>query len=331
MRTVIIALMAFTMWSAIVERTMVSLPIPEYFPRATYNFSQNPLKKETIELGRKLFYEPLLSKDNTISCASCHSPYNAFAHVDHALSHGVDDQIGRRNAPALFNLAWQKSFMWDGAIHHLDVQALAPITHPKEMGLTMKELVSKLNAHPTYPSAFEAAFGEKEITGEHILKALSQFQLTLVSTNSKYDEVQRGDAVFTEQEMNGKKLFDENCNRCHTAPLFTNQGFERNELPLNETLRDFGRMELTALSEDSMKFKVPSLRNLDYTFPYMHDGRFKKLSEVIVFYTKSNLLNKKDWTENEKRDLLAFFITLNDPSFVFNKNHHFPKTTTNEN
>ncbi len=331
MRTVLLALMAFTMWSAIVERTMVTLPIPEYFPRATYNFYQNPLNKETIELGRILFYEPQLSKDNTISCASCHSPYHAFAHVDHALSHGVDDQVGRRNAPALFNVAWQKSFMWDGAVHHLDVQALAPITHPKEMGLSMNALVDKLNAHPLYPSVFENAFGEKEITGEHILKALSQFQLTLVSTNSKYDQVQRGDAFFTEQELAGQRLFEENCNRCHTAPLFTNQEFERNELPLDPYLQDLGRQEITGLLADSMKFKVPSLRNLDYTFPYMHDGRFKKLSEVIVFYTKSNLLDKKEWTENEKRDLLAFLITLNDPSFVFDKSHHYQKNSFYEN
>jgi cytochrome c peroxidase len=331
MRTVLIALMAFTMWSAIVERTMVTLPIPEYFPRATYNFSQNPLNKETIELGRMLFYEPQLSKDNTISCASCHSPYNAFAHVDHALSHGVEDQVGRRNAPALFNLAWQKTFMWDGAVHHLDVQALAPITHPKEMGLSMNALVDKLNAHSLYPSLFEKAFGEKEITGEHILKALSQFQLTLVSTNSKYDQVQRGDAFFTEQELNGQRLFDENCNHCHTAPLFSNQEFERNQLSLDPYLQDLGRQEITGLSADSMRFKVPSLRNLDYTFPYMHDGRFKKLSEVIVFYTKSNLLDKKEWTENEKRDLLAFLITLNDPSFVFDKSHHYQKNSFDEN
>jgi cytochrome c peroxidase len=123
---------------------------PEYFPEPVYNFAQNPLENSKIELGRVLFYDPILSNNNTISCASCHSPYNAFAHTDHDLSHGIFDSIGNRNAPALFNLAWQQSFMWDGAINHLDMQALAPISHPKEMASNITELILKLSAQTNY-------------------------------------------------------------------------------------------------------------------------------------------------------------------------------------
>jgi len=128
------------------------LDYPEYFPEPTYDFTANPLTKEGIELGRQLFYDEILSADTTISCASCHSPYSAFAHTDHDLSHGLADRIGTRNAPALFNLAWSTSFHRDGAHHHLDLQALAPLSHPDEMGSSINEAVDRLNAHPHYPT-----------------------------------------------------------------------------------------------------------------------------------------------------------------------------------
>jgi cytochrome c peroxidase len=165
------------------------LEYPEYFPEPTYNFDNNPLTISKIALGRALFYDPILSQDSTISCASCHSPYNAFAHTDHDLSHGINDEIGNRNASALFNLAWHESFMWDGAINHLDMQALAPISHAKEMGEDIKNVVRKLQNKAIYPPLFEAAFNDSIITGAKVLKALSQFQISLVSATSKYDEV----------------------------------------------------------------------------------------------------------------------------------------------
>ncbi|MBL0359150.1 MAG: cytochrome-c peroxidase [Chitinophagaceae bacterium] len=127
---------------------------PGYFPEPQYNFTKNPLDSSTIELGRNLFYSPVLSSNNTISCASCHSPYNAFSHTDHQLSHGIHDQVGTRNAPALFNLAWQKKFMWDGSINHLDMQPLAALSHPKEMGETIQSVVKKLNASAYYRNFF---------------------------------------------------------------------------------------------------------------------------------------------------------------------------------
>jgi len=312
---------------------------PDYFPIPIYDFKNNPLSKKKIELGRRLFYDPILSKDNTISCASCHSPYNSFAHTDHDLSHGINDQIGTRNAPALFNLAWQKSFMWDGAINHLDVQALAPISHPKEMNETIKSIVLKLQNHSYYPLEFYEAFQDSAITGEHVLKALSQFQLTLVSANSKYDQVKKGAKTFTEQENNGYDLFKTNCNSCHTEPLFSTYEFAYNGLAIDTTLNDFGRMKITEESADSLSFKIPSLRNLSFTSPYMHDGRFKKLQQVLNHYTaginESTIISealKKPivLTSNEKTDLIAFLLTLNDSDFVFDKKHQFPEPFSSE-
>lgn len=310
------------------------LEYPAYFPETVYDFEKNPLMEETIELGRVLFYDPSLSKDNTISCASCHSPYNAFAHTDHDLSHGIDDQIGTRNAPALFNLAWQKNFMWDGAINHLDMQALAPISHPKEMNESIANVVAKLQKNKRYPPLFFNAFGDSTISGAQVLKALSQFQLTLVSTNSKYDKVKLGQAEFSEQEQKGYALFLENCNECHTEPLFSSYNFANNGLPIDTTLNDFGKWMISKKTADSLLFKIPSLRNLSYSYPYMHDGRFKKLSQVLNHYSQgivqSNTLSDKlkmpiQLTSNDKADLIAFLLTLDDKNFVFNSKHQFPR------
>ena len=307
---------------------------PSYFPTPVYNLNNNPIDSATIELGRALFYDPILSKDNTISCASCHSPFNAFAHTDHDLSHGINDQIGNRNAPALFNLAWQSSFMWDGAINHLDVQALAPISHEKEMGETISNVVLKLQSTSVYPILFFNAFRDSSITGEKVLKSLSQFQLTLISANSKYDKVKQGIEAFSEQEKKGYLLFQQNCNSCHSEPLFSNYKYAYNGLPIDTILNDFGKINVTLQKGDSLLFKTPSLRNLSYSYPYMHDGRFKKLNQVLNHYTnnieRSSLLSKElkspiILSANDKVDLIAFLLTLNDKEFVFNQKHQYPK------
>ena len=307
---------------------------PDYFPKPVYNFEQPPLDSNKIELGRILFYDPILSKDNTISCASCHSPFNAFAHTDHDLSHGIFDSIGNRNAPALFNLAWQKTFMWDGAINHLDMQALAPISHPSEMGSNINEVIKKLNESKAYKELFLNAFQDSTISTSKILKALSQFQLTLVSSNTKYDKVKMGKETFTEQEKNGYQLYKNNCASCHSEPFFSNYNFENNGLPIDPTLNDMGRYVITENENDKRKFKVPSLRNLSFTYPYMHDGRFMTLQEVINHYTSgiehsetlSSQFNESiELSSNEKVDLISFLLTLNDKDFVFNKKHQFKK------
>ena len=308
--------------------------VPKNWPKPVYDFKKNPLTTNKIELGRELFYDPILSKNNQVSCASCHSPYTAFTHVDHDLSHGIEDRIGTRNSPALMNLAWHHLFMWDGAINHLDMQALAPISHPDEMGETMEHVSQKLQQSNKYRRLFKKAFNDTIITGEYTLKAMSQFMLTLVSANSKYDSVMRKQTQFTEQENKGYQLFKQHCSSCHSEPLFTHTGFENNGLPVDTTLNDIGRMRITKNSLDSLKFKVPTLRNIEFSFPYMHDGRFKKISDVLKHYT-SGIVNSKTLakslqqpivlTSNDKVDLTAFLLTLTDKAFLFNPKHTFPK------
>lgn len=306
---------------------------PNNWPKPVYNFKKNQLTDSKILLGRVLFYDPILSRNNTISCANCHSQYNAFTHADHALSHGIDDKIGNRNSLALMNLAWYNSFMWDGAINHLDMQALAPISHHDEMDENIKHVTEKLQASKIYPLLYYNAFNDSNITGENTLKAISQFMLILVSANSKYDKVKRMEETFTNQEENGYKLFKQNCASCHTEPLFTNLAFENNGLPIDSSLNDIGRKKITQNDQDYLKFKVPTLRNIEFSNPYMHDGRFKRIHEVINHY--SNIQKSKTLalqlqkpiilTSNEKVDLTAFLLTLTDKEFLFNPKFGFPK------
>jgi len=333
----LLAVMAsFVAFSAFMEGqpTEVTFESPEGWPKPAYNFKKSPLTKEGIALGRKLFYDPVLSRNNTISCASCHLSFTAFTHVDHDLSHGIEDRIGTRNSIAIMNLAWSNSFMWDGGVNHLDVQALAPISHPAEMDEDIAHVVEKLNASHDYRSRFFRAFDDSLATGEKLLKALAQFQLTLVSANSKYDKVKRGEDAFTEQEEKGYQLFKQHCASCHQEPLFTNNGFANNGLPVDTSLNDFGRLKITGKKRDSLLFKVPTLRNIEFSFPYMHDGRFEKLREVLNHYAKGievsptlaeELRDGIELTSNEKTDILAFLLTLSDREFLFNPEHAFPR------
>jgi cytochrome c peroxidase len=307
--------------------------IPQGWNIPEYDFSKNPLTPEKVELGRVLFYDPILSQNNTISCASCHSQYSAFTHTDHALSHGIDEKMGTRNAPALMNLAWQNTFMWDGAVNHLDVQALAPIHNPVEMNETMRNVVTKLQRSNVYPALYQLAFGDSTITGEHTLKAIAQFMLTLVSANSKYDKVQRKEEEFTEQERKGYGLFKDHCVSCHTEPLFTTNTFANNGLSVDTTLNDVGRMSITHNPTDSLLFKIPTLRNIEFSYPYMHDGRFKTLTQVLNHYAsgiRQSLTLSKEvqkpimLSSNEKVDITAFLLTLTDKEFLFNPKLSYP-------
>ena len=308
--------------------------VPDGWPQPVYQFAKNPLTEDGIFLGRVLFYDPMLSQNNTISCASCHSPFSAFSHIDHALSHGINDSIGTRNSPALMNLAWQKSFMWDGAINNLDMQALAPISHAAEMGSSIKTVVENLNSSAFYRRLFYKAYGDSVATGEKTLKAFSQFLVTIVSANSKYDKVMNQKDSFSTKELNGYRLFQKNCASCHAEPLFTTNGFANNGLPLDNSLKDFGRMTITQNPEDLLQFKIPTLRNIEYSYPYMHDGRFKRLSDVINHYVNGiqdsktlapQLQQKIKLTSNEKVDLVSFLLSLSDKSFVFDPAFQFPK------
>ncbi|MCX8523163.1 c-type cytochrome [Chryseobacterium formosus] len=305
----------------------LALIYPSYFPKPVYDFKKNPLKPSTVELGRKLFYDPVLSRNNTISCSTCHLSNQAFSHAGNHLSKGIEDGIGDRNSPAIFNLAWQKTFMWDGSVVNIDVQALAPINHPKEMGEDINVAVRRINKSKEYKALFYKSFGDSLATSERLMKALSQFQLTIVSAHSKYDKVKQGKAKFTQSEKNGYQLFKQNCSSCHKEPLFSTYEFANNGLSYNSELKDYGKWNKTFEPIDKMMFKIPSLRNLSYTYPYMHDGRFKTLYEVLEHYEKgiekSPTLAKQlekpiIFNPKEKEDLLAFLAALNDSVLVSN-------------
>jgi cytochrome c peroxidase len=309
--------------------------LPAHWPKPTYDFKNNPLTDEKFLLGKALFYDPVLSVDSTVSCASCHLQYTAFAHVDHALSHGIHSRVGKRNAPGLMNLAWMPVFHWDGGVLNLNAQPVNPITHPDEMGSSLKVVLAKLNGNPVYQKAFKEVFETEKIETHHLMKALAQFTVSLVSANSKYDKVMRKEKGihFTEQEEAGHRLFQKHCNECHKAPLFTTHEFKANGIGLDPALADFGRMSITQKSKDSLLFKIPTLRNIAYSFPYMHDGRFAKLKDVIQHYatlSASKGLKSKEFSkrpialnDNQQKDLLAFLKTLSDTEFLFNKKYSF--------
>ena len=330
---IILSVLIFSLAFTFLRPTPLYFKIPTGWPKPNYDFSKNPLSEEGFQLGRQLFYDPILSKDSNISCASCHLQATGFTHVDHSLSHGIDGKIGTRNSMTMMNLAWSKTFMWDGGVNHLDVQALNPITSSVEMNETLKNVILKLQKSDKYKSLFLAAFGDENITGQRVLKALSQFELMLVSSNSKYDKVMRKDALFTDQEHRGYQLFKNNCASCHSEPLFTNGKYENNGIPLDTTLNDIGRQRITEKFEDYLKFKVPTLRNIQFTNPYMHDGRFLKLTEVIKHYNsikKNTNLPKQlqklmNLSDNERVDLVAFLLTLTDNEFLFNKRFSYPR------
>jgi cytochrome c peroxidase len=308
--------------------------IPDGFPKPLYNFENNPLTKEGFELGRKLFYDGRLSKDGNFACASCHQQFAAFVTYDHDFSHGFNNQFSTRNAPGLFNLAWQKEFQWDGGVNNLEVQPLAPMTAPNEMGEDINTIITKLKADDTYRDMFKAAFGNPEINSQRMLKALAQFIVMLVSADSKYDKVKKGTATFTAAEQGGYTTFKAKCASCHAEPLFTDLSYRNNGLTLHPTLKDYGRMRISNKSEDSLKFRVPSLRNVELTFSYMHDGRFYTFDQVLNHYatgvvqspTLDPLLkNGISLSSTERINIKAFLRTLTDSTFIKDKRFEQPQ------
>lgn len=294
--------------------TPVKFVSPKGWPEPAYNFNGNPLTKEGIAVGKKLFYDPLLSSDNTVSCATCHEPSAAFGTYDHPLSHGVNN-LTTRNAPSLFNSAWQKEFMFDGRAASLEEQALLPMHSSDEMDTHIPKLLTQLNASPSYKKMFTAAFGPSKITLDQITRALSQFQLTLVSANSKYDQVMRGEASFILPEKLGYEIFETKCVSCHTPPLFSNYSYQNTAITRDPVLKDNGRARFTGSSADSLKFKVPSLRNVALTFPYGHDGRHYSILDVLTHYRTSGQIPLSNY---EIGQLTAFLNTLTDSSTLTN-------------
>jgi cytochrome c peroxidase len=314
--------------------TPLSFKTPAGFPEPVYKFNGNALTVQGFELGRKLFYDGRLSKDGNFPCASCHQQFAAFATFDHDLSHGFNNQFTLRNSPGLFNMAWLKEMHWDGGIAHIEVQPLAPITAPNEMAEDINNVINKLKADSDYRVMFKKAFGDEEINSQRMLKAITQFVGSIVSAESKYDRVKRSEASFTTDESNGYEIFKQKCASCHVEPLFTDFSFRNSGLAVNPTLNDYGRMRITNKKEDSLKFKVPSLRNVMLTSPYGHDGRFFGIPNVLEHYNSGIqdgptldplLKNKIPLSVLDRFYIRQFLFTLTDSSILKDKRFAEPQ------
>ena len=319
-----------------------TLQLPSTFPRNYISFDDNPLTEEGVLLGRHLFYEKKLSGDNTMSCGSCHQQDKAFTDGK-ALAVGIKGVEHRRNTMSLANMIWFFDYNWDGSGLTLEEQARGPIENEVELHQNLQEATKELQAMTLYPPMFQKAFGSATITEENILNALAQFQRTLISSNSKYDRFWEGKELLTPAEEAGRKLFithpepsiglrGGNCGDCHGTSLFTMRNSSNNGL--DKTLTDLGYGAITGREVDKGQFKVPSLRNIALTAPYMHDGRFKTLEEVLDHYNEhinyespnisplileaSNEVNGKTLllTSEEKQNIIAFLKTLTDSAFI---------------
>lgn len=323
---------------------IINYPTGLLWPRIKPS-TQNPLTVEGVALGKKLFYDNILSSDNTISCASCHQPSLSFSDSK-KISFGVSNRLGTRNAMPLFNLAWVEEppisnktnhrLLWDGRVPDLENQVLAPLEDHNEMNQNLAELELELRNHPEYPALFKKAFGTDSITTRLVMFAIAQFERTLISGNAKFDKVKRGEAILTDSELRGLDLFTTergDCFHCHgndRSPFFTN--FQFNNNGLDSLPIDKGLGAITGKAEDMGLFKTPSLRNLSFTAPYMHDGRFATIEEVIEFYnsgtkagptTDVNIIKNHpkgglNLSPQDKLDLIAFLKTLDDYDFVTN-------------
>ena len=318
----------------------VNLNIPDVFQNRILPPvipSNNPLTEEGIELGKKLFFDKKLSVNGSQSCADCHKPSNSFTDA-RQYSIGVDNIQGTRNSMPLFNLAWNYDdrFFWDGRELSLERQVLDPITNPIEMHNTVANLVQELQIDSEYPEMFLKAFGTEIIDSVLIGKAIAQYERTIISANSKFDKYLLGLTTLTIQEEEGFNIFmDEergDCFHCHgneNNPLWTDNKFHNNGLDNN--FSDLGLGAVTGNPNDNGKFKTPSLRNLEFTAPYMHDGRFSTIDEVINHYSEGlqdsqtvDPLMKMvsqggvQLSFEEKANLKAFLLTLSDYDFISN-------------
>jgi cytochrome c peroxidase len=296
-----------------------------------YGPAQNTPSAAAFALGRQLFYDPRLSADGTVSCGSCHQAAAAFAHPGHASSPGVAGQLSQRNAPALQNLRWRRGFMADGGALSLELQALAPLTDPREMHLPLTTALARLNASPDYQRQFAAVYGPGSIGTAQFLRALAQFTAALTSSNSPYDHYVRhepGDTLSS-QAVSGLAIFRAKCASCHATDLFTDESYRNNGLD-RRFPQDSGRARISLKAGDAGRFKVPSLRNVARTAPYMHDGRFQTLGQVLAHYahgvqpspTLDPLLRQPGGqlgiplSAQEQTNLLAFLHTLTDNEFL---------------
>ncbi len=315
----------------------------------------NELTVDGVLLGRHLFYDPILSADSTMSCSSCHKQNGAFTD-NLTISTGIDGIAGKRSSMSLMNLIYNPNgFFWDGRSSTLEDQALLPVEDPIELHNNWDDLIEKLKCHEEYPAMFRKAFGitnKTEITKELAAKAIAQFERTLINSgSSKFDSIfLRQEGFFSDAEVNGYDIFfdtspdlpDGQCGHCHAIPLFTENEYRNNGLDEVSDLEDFvdkGRGEFTGNKFDNGKFRTPSLINWEFNAPYMHDGRFATIDEVLDHYisgikespNKDPLMenhddpSKPDYIdENHRADLLAFLKTLTDTTFIKDKRYSNP-------
>ena len=330
------------------QPTPYKLPELKLFP--TMLATDNPPTVEGAELGRFLFYDPILSKDKTFSCASCHRQEAAFSDSPNRFSKGIDGDLMTRNTMPLFNLAWYPALFWDGKASSIEEQVFHPVRAHDEMNLDWTTAIKRIKQSDFYRSKFQTAFGNLAIDSLLIAKAIGQFERTLISNNSKYDQVLRGEAYFTPDEYEGFVLMNDqtkgDCLHCHTTDAdalgttakFSNNGLEAAFKP--DDYLDKGKAKVTGQTKDIGQFRIPSLRNVFVTAPYMHDGRFQTLEKVVSFYSEGvnnsyNIDSKMEFahqggvklTKDEKDKIIAFLKTLTDSTFLTNSNYGNPFIT----
>ncbi len=307
------------------QTSFAGFVVPVHFPKPVYNNSANPITPDGFALGKKIFYDKNLSADKTISCGSCHAQGHAFGDHQTKTSQGIAGRLGKRNSPAIFNMAWNSSFMWDGGINHLEIMPVAPFTDTTEMGMPIQSILDYLQSQPEYVNMFDKAFGSRTINDKKMLLALAQFMTAMVSADSKYDQYILGKSSLQPDETRGLALFRTHCATCHNEPLFTNFEFINNGIGLHS--EDPGRARITLDEKDKGKFKVPSLRNVALTSPYMHHGALRTLEDVLDHYSSPisiegnvdlRVAGGLSLTASDKEDLIAFLNTLSDYTLLAN-------------
>ncbi len=315
-------------------------PELEFFPKIPVA-ENNPVTVEGVTLGRYLFYDKILSSDSTFSCASCHQQQYAFSGGPVAFSEGRYGSTMKRNTMPLFNLAWYPSYFWDGRASSIETQIFHPVREKNEMNLNWNVAANRLEQNAFYKKLFRDAFGEQQIDSVQIANSIAQFLRTMISYNSKYDLVLNGKRKLNENEYAGLGLINDqtkgDCLHCHvtdggvlgTTGKFSNNGLDAITDPLDYA--DKGRGSITGNINDNGKFMIPSLRNLAFTAPYMHDGRFKTLQEVLKFYSEgvqksANIDSKMEFAHKgganlsceEQENIISFLLTLSDSVFITN-------------
>lgn len=314
-------------YAPIESNPLVELIIPADFPSFNSAFYNNQPTKFGVELGKKLFFDPRLSRDNTIACATCHIQASAYADQQKQ-GVGIEGKVGLRNVPPIQNLAFMQYYNWDGSKRQLENQVIVPLITPEEMHSSIVEVIGKIQEDLDYQKLFQQAFGDKQITDQRIYQSIAQYEYTLISANSKYDQVQRKETVFTPKEQYGYEVFQVKCASCHSGALFTDQTFRNIGFPINRDSNEAGRARVTGDLKDYMSFRVPSLRNIEFTAPYGSFGQFQTLKEVLDYMDQGVLWadnldpifkeneNKLPLTTEEKEALIVFMQTLSDGNFI---------------